>query len=147
MAEQGILGIDFGIKNIGLAVAYSSAGVSDPLKTVPRKTIFQELEKIIKDYNVGKIVIGIPLRDAGMKAGREEEIVIAVKAFADEVKNKFKIPVVLWDERFTTQDAEKILRENESSSYKPRISSKEKGKRMDHFSAALILEEYLACNQ
>jgi putative holliday junction resolvase len=147
MAEQGILGIDFGLKNIGIAIASLEAGIPDPLKTVPRQTIWVEIEKIIKDYNVGRIVIGIPLRDDCLKAGREEEIVIAVKAFADEVKSKFKIPVVLWDERFTTQDAEKILRDNKSSSYKPRISSKEKGKRMDHFSAALILEEYLACNQ
>jgi len=130
MNEQGILGIDFGIKNVGLAVAYLPDGIPDPLKTVPLKTIWQEIEKLIKNYGIIRIVIGFPLRSDG----KEDKIMMEVKNFVGQVKNKFNLPVILWDERFTTQGAEEILKTNQGR----------RKKHIDHYSAALILEEYFA---
>lgn len=143
MDEQRVIGIDFGHKNIGLAISVPGICISEPLKTVPRETIWAELKQVMKEYNISKIVVGLPLRTDGS----EDKITTSARRFAQEVQEKFRIPVELWDERFSTHSAEEILRTNKQrmkmGRLKPPLQHHRKKKPIDHFAAALILEDYL----
>ncbi len=130
-----ILGIDFGDRNIGLAV-------SDPLfltaQAIGRyrrqsqekdKKYFQEL---VSQYEVGEIVIGLPLRMDGSPGTRVEK----TKKFARWLENILHLPIVFWDERLTTQQALKMLRGQKVDFRKKKILK-------DQISASLILSSYL----
>jgi putative pre-16S rRNA nuclease len=130
-----ILGIDFGDRNIGLAV-------SDPLfltaQAIGRyrrqsqekdKKYFQEL---VSQYEVGEIVIGLPLRMDGSPGTRVEK----TKKFARWLENILHLPIVFWDERLTTQQALKMLRGQKVDFRKKKILK-------DQISASLILSSHL----
>lgn len=133
MTEKRILAIDFGVKKFGLALSIPGFNIVEPLKTVDYDKIWEELEKLIATQNIEKIVIGLPLRTDGSDDKTTEK----ARKFADEVHKKFNLPVKLWDERYTTLNAESILKE-----HRKRLP-REKGY-IDKFAAAVILEEYLA---
>jgi len=130
-----ILGIDFGLKRTGLAL-------SDPLKifAYAYKTLFNdknfwnELKKVIHEKNVEKIILGFPINESGGKS----HITDQVKKFEEDLKKKFKIEIILWDERYTSVMArEKIL-----ESVTKKSKRRDKGL-LDQNSAAIILQEYL----
>ncbi|MCD6254899.1 MAG: Holliday junction resolvase RuvX, partial [Deltaproteobacteria bacterium] len=99
------------------------------------KTI-EEIKKIVIKYNVGKIVIGLPftLRD---RIGKMAERVLR---FADKLKLNLEIPIVTWDESFTTIEAEDIL-------IKADLSRKRRREIKDKIAASFILESYLRENR
>ncbi len=130
-----LLAIDFGLKRIGLALGDPLNIFAYPFKTLLNdKNIWKELEKIIKEKNVTKIILGYPLDDSGSKS----DITRSIEKFAKDLQNKFNKEIILWDERYTSVLAqEKIL---ESVTKKSR--RREKGL-IDRNSAAIILQEYL----
>lgn len=119
-----LLGIDFGFKNIGLAVADNN--FISPLKVIGNssKVMFTIVE-ICKKLKIGKIIVGLP----------DGEIVPAVKNFARELRIASRLPVIFQDESLTTQDAlaKMIL-----------IGKRQKPRRQkDAVAAALILENFI----
>jgi len=130
-----ILGIDFGDRSIGLAV-------SDPLLLTAQvlgryriqskekdKEYFQEL---VSQYEIGEIVIGLPLRMDGSSGTRVEK----TKKFARWLEKILSLPVIFWDERLTTQQALKIL-SGKKTDFRRKKALK------DQISASLILSSYL----
>ncbi|MGZ4835803.1 MAG: Holliday junction resolvase RuvX, partial [Terriglobales bacterium] len=95
--------------------------VSDPLgitaqglETIRRKnkrTDFELLERVIRDYDIREIVLGYPLRMSGAEGRQSERMAL----FADELRKRFSLPVHLWDERLTSVQANRLLREAELS--------------------------------
>lgn len=130
-----ILGIDFGDNNIGLAVSDLLGVTAQNLGLYRRqgdrqdKTYFQGL---VEQYRVERIVIGLPLRMDGSEGSRAAK----TREFAAWMENVLQLPVVLWDERLTTREAFRILREQNAS-------ASDKKSKKDQISAALILEAYL----
>ena len=116
--------------------------VSDPLgitaqglATVRRKnkrTDFGLLERAILDHDVCELVVGYPLRMSGAE-GRQSE---KVAAFAEELRQRFSLPVHLWDERLTSVQANRLLREME-------LSIAKRAAAVDRMAAVLILQSYL----
>jgi putative Holliday junction resolvase len=104
-----------------------------PLKTVDIKDFWDELNNIFSTYNIQTVVLGLPLRTDGT----DTEFCTTIRQLANEITSKFHIPVKLWDESFTTKDAEKILH---SAGKQP---SRNKNL-IDKLSASIILEEYLS---
>jgi putative Holliday junction resolvase len=130
-----ILGIDFGDVHVGLAVSDLLHITAQPLGQYQLKTKPEDKEyfkNLIAQYEIGKIVIGLPLRMDGTPGTR----VTKTKKFADWLNGFLDIPVVFWDERLTTQQAFHILRDQNA-----RPSKKKKLK--DQISAMLILSSYL----
>jgi len=133
--EERILAIDYGEKRIGLAVTDPLNIFAYPLVTLDNnKNFWLELEKIIRDYHVKKIILGNPLKESGA----ESRIFPLIKKFKKEVEKKFQLPVELVDERYSSLIAKKRILESVPSKKK----RKEKGL-LDKNSAAVLLEDYL----
>lgn len=133
--EERILAIDYGEKRIGLAVTDPLNIFAYPLVTLENnKNLWLELEKIIRDYHVKKIILGNPLKESGA----ESRIFPLIKKFKEEIEKKFQLPVELVDERYSSLIAKKRIIESVPSKKK----RKEKGL-LDKNSAAVLLEDYL----
>ncbi len=129
-----ILAIDYGDKRIGLAVSDPTGLVASPLGAFSNDRGFWEhLGRIVRDYGVEKVVIGLPLSDDGS----ENDACIRIREFADKVTKAVGLEVIFHDERLTTDEAEKLIRDlNKKGSVKKRSR--------DAVAAALILGSYLS---
>ncbi|HOD55357.1 MAG TPA: Holliday junction resolvase RuvX [Candidatus Cloacimonadota bacterium] len=134
-----ILAIDYGQKNIGLALSDPMRLFSKPFKTINNngiEFIITELCEIIRSQSVGKIVLGLPLSVAGLDTQKTNE----VREFYEALAKRVDVPVILWDERYTTADAKEIL-------IKKGLSIRDSKKVIDQTAAALILKSYLEGNK
>ncbi len=130
-----ILGIDYGDKNIGLAISDKLLFTAQPLglyKTINKTEDKQYFLQLASRYKVSKIVIGLPLRLDGSAGTRVEK----TKKFAAWLKKTLQLPIVMWDERLTTRQANFILNQQ-------KIKDKKKKKLKDQVSANIILSSYL----
>lgn len=130
-----ILALDVGSKTIGLAVSDALGITAQGLETIRRRNKRYDmaaLQAIVRRHEVRELVVGLPLRLSG-KAGTQAE---KVSAFAAELRAKLKIPVHLWDERLTSAEANRILKESE-------ISIRKRAAAVDRLAAVLILQNYL----
>jgi putative Holliday junction resolvase len=130
-----ILALDVGTKRIGLAVSDALGITAQGLETLQRKnkrTDFDQLKTIIDRYEVKEIVVGYPLRMSG-EAGTQSA---KMAAFADELRRRFSLPVHLWDERLTSAEANRLLRETD-------MSIRRRGEVVDKMAAILILQSFL----
>ena len=105
--RRRVLGMDVGARRIGLAVSDALGITAQGIETLERRnkrTDFGILERVIKRYEVGEIVVGYPLRMSGNTGTQSEKMA----AFADELRRRFALPVHLWDERLTTAETHRI---------------------------------------
>jgi putative Holliday junction resolvase len=132
-----IVGIDFGLKRIGVAISNSLLSFAMPLGRVDRvkddKKTVQNILELLKDYkDISKIVIGLPLH----LSGNESEMSSEVRKFAAFLEAQTKIPVEFIDERLTSKNADTLLKEMD-------MNRKKREKHIDTLSATLILQTYL----
>jgi putative Holliday junction resolvase len=116
--------------------------VSDPLgitaqglRTIRRsnkRRDFGELAAVIREYAVSEIVVGYPLRLSGATGTQSEKM----QVFAEQLRRKFGLPVHLWDERLTSSQANRILRDAD-------LSIKKRGEAVDRMAAVLILQSWM----
>ena len=132
---QRILAIDYGLKRIGLALSDPLLTFSYPFKTILNdQKLWQELESIVKEKEVTKILLGYPLKEDGSYSHITEDVL----KFKIKLEKKFKLEVELRDERYTSQMAKQLIIKTVPKKSKRR----EKGI-LDRNSAAIILQEYL----
>jgi len=130
-----ILALDFGTRRIGLAVSDPLGITAQGLPTLLRKnkrTDLAFLKDVLERNQVREIVVGLPLRLSGADSSSTEK----AREFADMLHKQFSLPVHLWDERFTSVEANRVLRESE-------MSIKKRGEAVDRLSAVLILQAFL----
>ena len=134
MDVSRILSIDFGKIRIGLAI-------SDPLKIIARPLMvlknngedsLKKIAEIISENHVEKIVIGLPLNLEGEETIRSGE----VRKFADALKSKTDVGIEFWDERYSSIEAEEVLKELG-------YTVKESRSNVDKIAAAVILKNFL----
>ncbi len=131
-----ILALDVGARRIGLAVSDALGITAQGLETIRRQNKRVDsaaLAEVIEKYEVAEIVIGLPLHMSGKEGAQAERM----KTFADEVRERFSLPVHLWDERLTSAEANRVLRETE-------MSIARRGAVVDRLAAVLILQSFLA---
>jgi len=134
-ASHRVLGLDVGSRRIGLAVTDPLGITAQGLETLQRKNIrhdFAQLERVIRDYQVQEIVVGLPLRMSGAEGTQSEKM----RTFAEALHKRFRLPVHLWDERLTSAEANRLLRETE-------LSIEKRGKAVDRMAAVLILQAWM----
>jgi putative Holliday junction resolvase len=134
-APGRILALDVGSKTIGLAVSDGLGITAQGLETIRRRNMrfdLAALHSVIRRHGVTELVVGLPLRLNG-KAGTQAE---KVSAFAEQLREKLKIPVRLWDERLTSAQANRILKESE-------ISIRKRAGAVDRLAAVLILQNFM----
>lgn len=130
-----ILGIDYGLKRIGLALSDPLRIFAYPFKTLTNdKNTWKELKKVFAEKNVVKIILGLPLNEGGSKSHVTDQ----VRKFAKDLEKQFKIEIIFWDERYTSVMAQEKILESVTKKSKRR----DKGL-LDQNSAAIILQEYL----
>ena len=130
-----VLGLDVGSRTIGIAISDPLGITAQGLETIRRKNKrydFEQLANLVRNYSVSEIVVGYPLRLSGAEGIQSEKM----QAFAEELRKKFGLPVHLWDERLTSSQANRILREAE-------LSIKKRGQAVDRLAAVLILQNWM----
>jgi len=114
---QTLLGLDFGDKTIGIAVSDKSLTIASPIKTIRRKSISKdliELFDLIEVYNVGGLIVGLPLSLNGKENIRTEK----TREFAKKLSSSLSLCYYFQDERFSTAVVVKEMRKK-SLSNKP----------------------------
>jgi putative Holliday junction resolvase len=132
-----IVAFDYGERRVGAASGMLQTCVATGLQTIRfegRKDLRRQVEELISTEEPEQIVVGYPLNMDGSRGERCE----AVEVFAGRLKGWFGLPVVLWDERMTSSQAERIQREAGVSDRKARAEGL-----LDRASAILILQNWL----
>ena len=130
-----VLGLDVGDRRIGIAISDPLGLTAQGLETLHRKNKkhdFAYLYRIIRDYQVREIVLGLPLRMSGAEGPQAQKI----QAFAEDLRKHFKLPVHLWDERLTSAQANRLLRETD-------LSIEKRAQAVDRMAAVLILQGWM----
>jgi len=133
--DRKIMGLDVGKKTIGIAISDPISKIALTHKTIFRNKLnvdIQAIEKIINENSIISLVIGLPLNKNGTKGPIAQSVI----TFANKLSKKFKLPILLWDERFSTIG---ILREMKQAG----IKKKEIDKKIDSASATWILQSAL----
>jgi putative Holliday junction resolvase len=124
-----------GDARIGLALSDETGTLASGLPTLtrvgPRKDV-RAILALVRDREVGEVVVGLPRRLDGSVGPQAEKVL----AFVESLRAAVRVPVVTWDERLTTVEAERILREKGAS-------AKERKASVDRIAAVLILQGYL----
>ncbi len=105
---QRLLAIDFGLKRIGLAHSDYDFKIGLPLEVIENsgaQQTFKRLQQVIEEYSIGGIVIGLPTRTSG----EEHTLTFLVKNFKEKLEEVIHLPIVMWDERFSSLVMERQL--------------------------------------
>ena len=123
MAEL-ILGFDFGIKRIGIALGNTITGQAQPLSVIhatDNATRFKDIGELIAHWNPARLVVGEPRHPDGA----EHEMTARCRRFANQLAGRFNLPVILVDERYSSA-----------------VIGGKRGEVIDAKAAAIILQQY-----
>jgi len=134
-----ILAVDHGEKRIGLAISDPTGTIASPFKVidhVSRPIDAAQVANLAAENNVEMIVIGQSFDEEGRPnlAGRR------AARFADALKEQTQIPILMWDESFSTQDAR-------AARIELGVSRKKRAGHLDELAAQMILQSYLESNR
>jgi len=129
------MALDVGSRRIGVAVSdplgITAQGV-DTIQRQNKRRDWEALRQVLEKYEVREIVVGLPLRLSGAEGTQSEKM----RLFAAELQAHFGLPVHLWDERWTSTEANRLLRETD-------LSIKKRGQAVDRMAAILILHSWM----
>ena len=133
-----VMGLDFGSKTVGIAVSDSLGLTAQGVEIIRRtsenklRQTLARIEALIREYEVGTLVLGFPKNmnnTIGDRAGKS-------LAFKEMLEKRTGLPVVMWDERLTTAEAERTLMETG-------VRRENRKQFLDQMAAVLILQGYL----
>lgn len=133
-----IMGLDYGSKTVGVSISDALLLTAQGIETIERKEenklrkTLARIESLIKEYEVEKIVLGLPL-NMNDTIGERAEKTLEFKAM---LERRTGLEVILWDERLTTVEAEQILIESN-------VRREDRKKYIDKIAAGFILQGYL----
>lgn len=130
-----VLAIDFGMKRMGLAVSDALGITAQGLATLQRTRMDDDLRRIqelVKEYEVERVVLGNPIGWSGKETAMSKR----VAEFAEKLRRRLSCPVELWDERLTSVEANRMLRESGIGIRKRRNAA-------DRVAVTLLLQGYL----
>ena len=133
-----IIGLDYGTKTVGVAVSDELMITAQPVCTIERKSAnklrqtLAQIESIIEEYHAELIVLGFPKNMNNTEGDRAH----ATEDFKESLERRTGLDVVLWDERLTTVEAERILME-------AGVRRENRKQYVDKMAAAVILQNYL----
>ncbi len=131
-----VLGLDLGERRIGLSISDADAQVATPAGVLERTDLESDLTALsglIRERGVERVVVGLPIHMDG-RSGPEAE---AARAFAAGLSEAAGVPVDLFDERWTSVEAERALRETG-------LGGRKRRKAVDSVAATILLRTYLA---
>jgi len=133
-----VLAFDFGLQRIGVAVGEAELGSAHPLPGVVARTQpdrFSAIERLVNEWKPSLLVVGRPLGEDGAP----HEMTRRAERFARQLSGRFRLPVELVDERYSSVEVESRMR----AAYGARKAVKlARGKALDSQAAQLVLEQY-----
>ncbi len=133
-----LMGLDFGSVTVGVAVSDSLGITAQEVETITRKhpdklrQTYARIEALASEYDVEKIILGFPVNMNNTEGFRA----IETKKVQEDLAMRTSLPVVMWDERLTTVEADRILEECN-------VAKKNRKKFIDQVAAAIILQNYM----
>ena len=133
-----VMGLDYGSKTVGVAISDPFGITAQGIETIERKEenklrkTLARIEELVKEYEVEKIVLGFP-KNMNNTIGERAEKSLELKAM---LERRIGIPVIMWDERLTTVEAERTLIESN-------VRRENRKKYVDKIAAVFILQGYL----
>ena len=138
--NKRIISLDIGKSKIGSAISDQKHLIVTPLFVFSKKNLYSELLKIIKEFNPGAILVGLPLFESEKKNKSCQMIEDMTKNIDSFLKNKKnELPIFFWDESYTSFEAEEITK----NIFK---NLKEQRKKLDKFAAKIILDDFFREN-
>ena len=137
-APTTILAFDFGLRRIGVAVGQSVTGSASPLGVVTNRESgidHDAIAALVREWRPARLVVGMPAHADGSDSEMREPVL----AFIDELK-RFELPIDTVDERYTSVEAERILKQARAAGTRGRLSKED----IDSAAAVFIAERYLA---
>lgn len=131
-----VLALDYGSKRIGMAISDPDGVFAFPAGVLERRSLehdLQALRELIDERGVTRAVVGLPVH----MSGREGPEAAAARSFADALAGATGLPVALLDERWTTQEAERALREIQPK------RGRRRSQQLDAAAAAILLRTWL----
>ncbi len=126
------LGLDYGLRRIGIAACDAEASLAFAIGTHVEGrdgSVMEMIAALVTDRSITTIVVGLPLTTAG----EEAELARKARAFADKLAAKIAVDIVMWDERYSSQEADRWLQQASRPSREDR----------DALAAEIILQSYL----
>ena len=133
-----VLAFDFGLQRIGVAVGEPEVGTAHPLPPLAAATQpgrFTAIEHLVKEWKPGLLLVGRPLGEDGVP----HEMTRRAERFARQLVGRFRLPVELVDERYSSAEVESRMRASFGSR---KAASLARGKKLDSHAAQIILEQY-----
>lgn len=133
-----ILAFDFGLRRIGVAVGQDVTGSASPLGIVTNRESgidHQRISDLVREWRPTGLVVGMPTHADGTASDMQEP----VRAFIAELE-RYELPIATVDERYTSVEAERVLKEARAAGSRGRISKEH----IDSAAAVFIAERYLA---
>lgn len=133
-----IMGLDYGSKTVGVAISDELLLTAQGREIIRRqeenklRRTLARIEELIQENGVEKIVLGLPLN---MDQTPSERSQLCLE-FKDKIERRTGIPVIMWDERLTTVEADEIMDE-------AGIRGRERKEYVDMIAAQIILQDYL----
>ena len=136
ISGKKILSVDLGKKRVGLAISDTKHKITTPIKNILRDELFHEnIKKIILEYDVGAILVGLPLNN-DKSLNKISQFIVDISKNMDLylIENKINLPIFFWDENFSSFEAETLVRDFY------------KGKKIDKFAAKIFLDDFIREN-
>lgn len=130
-----VLGVDYGMRRVGIAVSDSLGVVATPtckLEVQSLTDAVRQTAELVVEKNVDKVVVGLPLHMNGSKG----ELAETAEKFASKLASHSGVEVVTWDERLTSAEAERVLLQADTS-------RKKRKQVIDKMAAQIMLQSYL----
>lgn len=138
-STRPLLAFDFGEARVGVAVGYEKTGMVHPLVTLRVRNDqpdWAEVEKLIKEWQPGALIVGLPLN----MDGSDNPMTIKARKFGNRLNGRYNLPIHMVDERLTTRIASEALAETGLASRKQKAV-------IDQLAAQHILQTYLSQQQ
>jgi putative Holliday junction resolvase len=133
--DSRLLGLDVGETTIGLALSDHSRIIATPHHTIERKKFskdIEQLKQVVGNHRVGGLVVGNPLNMDGSEGRRSQSI----RTFISNIAGHIDLPILLWDERMSTQVVERVMLAAD-------MSRARRAELVDKLAASYILQGYL----
>ncbi len=127
-----LMGIDYGLKKIGIALTDQSGTFASPFTTIKNENTVKKIRNIVEEKDVEMIVLGIPSDSEGRDTVQSKRI----RNFCTKLRDGLDIPVELFDENYSTRDAYHDLK-------LMGLNMKKSRKVVDEMAASKILKEYI----
>jgi putative Holliday junction resolvase len=138
-SPRSLLAIDFGLRRIGIATAVLITRTASPLTTLPAadgEPEWGKLDSLVKEWQPDLIVVGLPYNSDGSWS----EMSSLAQDFAAKLQDRYKLPVDLIDERYTSAEAGSLLKEQRRQGIRNKKLHKED---VDALAAQLIAESWM----